>query len=101
MTNFQFGVLGPLEMHVNGAAVAVTAAKQRVVLAALLLDANRVVSADRLAELAWDDAMPGDARHAVQIYVMRLRRLLGRLPGRRPAADPPAGLSARGRRRGT
>ena len=50
-----FGVLGPLSAANDNAAIAVTAAKQRIVLAALLLHANHVVSFDDIAPDVWDD----------------------------------------------
>jgi DNA-binding SARP family transcriptional activator/tetratricopeptide (TPR) repeat protein/transcriptional regulator with XRE-family HTH domain len=69
-----FGVLGPL--RVNGGDV-VLAAKQRVVLAALVLRANRVVPVDSLIDALWDDAPPASARVTVQGYLKGLRRKLG------------------------
>ncbi|MFF7453116.1 BTAD domain-containing putative transcriptional regulator [Kitasatospora sp. NPDC008115] len=54
-----------------------SAPRQRVVLAALLLNANRVISVDRIAEYVWDDAPPPSAAATVRTYVMRLRQLLG------------------------
>ncbi|MBO0883833.1 MAG: winged helix-turn-helix domain-containing protein, partial [Mycobacterium sp.] len=77
VADFQFGILGPLEVLVNGSTVTVSAGKQRVVLVSLLVAANRVVSAERLVELVWEDAPPAKPRNALQTYVMRLRRLLG------------------------
>jgi hypothetical protein len=61
-----FGVLGPL--RVNGADV-VLAAKQRIVLAVLLLHANRVAPVNVL----WDEAPPPSARATLQGYVKHLR----------------------------
>lgn len=74
----QFGLLGPLRV-LDGAGTlrAVPAAKQRIVLAALLLAADRTVSAADLAEALWDGLPPPNARTVVRTYVMRLRRALG------------------------
>ena len=47
----EFRVLGPLEVRVDGRSVPLGAAKQRLVLAALLADANAVVSVDRLVDI--------------------------------------------------
>jgi DNA-binding SARP family transcriptional activator/tetratricopeptide (TPR) repeat protein len=85
----RFGLLGPLQVIVGaGAPTAVTAAKQRVVLAALLLAGGRVVSADSLAEALWDASAPPNAPAAVRTHVARLRRALGpvgaRIVGRSP-----------------
>ena len=46
-------------------------------LAALLVDANVVISADRLVEVLWDDEPPARASSSVQKLVYRLRSLLG------------------------
>src|SRR6478735_2287438 len=44
----EFRILGPLEVRRSGRAVPLGGPRQRAVLAVLLLQANRVVSADRL-----------------------------------------------------
>ena len=70
----EFGILGPLQ--VNGVDVAL-AGKLRIVLAALLLRANRVVPVDSLVDALWDDAPPPSARTTLQGYVKQVRRLPG------------------------
>jgi len=45
-----FRILGPLEVRANGGRLALGGPKQRALLAILLLQANRVVSSDRLIE---------------------------------------------------
>ncbi|UJW29728.1 tetratricopeptide repeat protein [Saccharothrix sp. AJ9571] len=76
---FEFGVLGPLELRAQGAPVPVNAPKQRVVLAALLLlRTNRVVTLGELTEVVWDGGTPAQPTTALRVYIMRLRRLLGR-----------------------
>jgi tetratricopeptide (TPR) repeat protein len=72
----EFRVLGPLDF-LDEVAVQVPAGKQRVLLASLLVRANRVVPFDVLAAHLWDDALPGGPRATLQSYVMRLRRVLG------------------------
>ena len=49
----EFGILGPLGVLRSGCAVPLGGPRQRAVLAMLLLEANRVVSMDRLAEDVW------------------------------------------------
>jgi hypothetical protein len=49
-----------------------------VLLAILLLEANRVVSASRLIEALWEDEQAETAQKAVQVYVSQLRKLLGK-----------------------
>jgi peptide/nickel transport system substrate-binding protein len=80
-------VLGPLEVRVNGAAVALGGPKQRALLALLVLHANEVVSRDRLIEGVWGQRPPATAQRSLDSYVSRLRALLGagrierRVPG--------------------
>ncbi|MEU0688850.1 AfsR/SARP family transcriptional regulator [Streptomyces uncialis] len=72
-----FLLLGPLSVRLNAREVHVSAPRQRVVMAALLLNANRVISVDRIAEYVWDGAPPPSAAATVRTYVMRLRQSLG------------------------
>lgn len=72
-----FLLLGPLSVRLNAREVHVSAPRQRVVMAALLLNANRVISVDRIAEYVWDGVPPPSAAATVRTYVMRLRQSLG------------------------
>ena len=51
--------------------------KPRAVLAMLLLDANKVVSRDRLIEGLWGERQPPTAGHTLDDYISRLRKALG------------------------
>ncbi|NUW03712.1 BTAD domain-containing putative transcriptional regulator [Streptomyces sp. CAI 127] len=74
----RFSVLGPLTVTTStGAPVVVPEAKVRALLSALLLDAGRVVPADRLVEALWGDRLPRNPAGALQTKVSRLRRALG------------------------
>jgi DNA-binding SARP family transcriptional activator/tetratricopeptide (TPR) repeat protein len=73
----EFCLLGPLAVRRGELVVAVRPGKQRAVLAALLLNANRVVPVGELAETLWGAAPPPSARVTVQNYVVRLRKALG------------------------
>jgi DNA-binding SARP family transcriptional activator len=77
----EFRVLGPLEVAANGAPLPLGGAKQRAVLALLLLHANEVVSTDRLIDELWGDSPPESAANMLQGYVSHLRKTLE--PGRR------------------
>jgi predicted ATPase/DNA-binding SARP family transcriptional activator len=66
-------VLGSVDL---GEGSPVRSAGQRVIVAALVLDACTVVTTDRLAELLWGDDQPADPSGALQSHVSRLRRLL-------------------------
>ena len=73
----EFGLLGPLVVRADGSPVVVSAGKQRVLLAALLLRAGQVVPAAELAGFVWEGSPPGTARVTLQNYVKRLRQALG------------------------
>jgi DNA-binding SARP family transcriptional activator len=73
----EFGLLGPLAVDAGGSRLTVSAGKQRVLLAALLLRANQVVTSADLADAVWDGRPPGTARVTLQNYVKRLRQALG------------------------
>lgn len=79
----RFGILGPLQV-VDAARVIrpVRAAKQRVVLAALLLGGGTLVSTQRMSEALWDVSPPPNAPSVMRTYVARLRRDLGPLGAR-------------------
>jgi DNA-binding SARP family transcriptional activator len=72
-----FGLLGPLLVRDGTRQVTVSAPRQRVLLAALLLSAGRVVSLDDLAEMLWEGQPPAGARSALHSAVQRLRSTLG------------------------
>ena len=73
----EFGILGPLEVRADGHAVPLGGARPRAVFAVLALNANRPVSADRLALALWGEEAPPSAVKTVQVYVARLRKALG------------------------
>jgi DNA-binding SARP family transcriptional activator len=72
-----FGLLGPLRVRDGTRQVSVSAPRQRVLLAALLLSAGQVVSLDTLAETLWEGGPPAGARGALHSAVQRLRSTLG------------------------
>src|SRR5436190_2039218 len=91
-----FRVLGPLEVRIDGRLLALTG-QQRALCAALLLDANRVVSLDRLVDMLWGERPPVAAAARVRSLVAQLRRRLGpagfgavvtRSPGYLISAEP-------------
>ena len=72
-----FGLLGTLVVRDGTRDVSISAPRQRVLLAALLLGAGRVVSLDALAEVLWEGRRPAGARGAFHSAVQRLRSTLG------------------------
>jgi DNA-binding SARP family transcriptional activator/tetratricopeptide (TPR) repeat protein len=76
----EFRLLGPLEAVVDGASVTLGPPQQRALLALLLLNANEVVSRDRIVDELWGERPPVTATKLVQLYVSALRKVLE--PGR-------------------
>ena len=77
-------MLGPLEVWFDGAPVKIGGARQRALLAMLLLNANRVVSREQLIDELLNDARPETADHTLRVQVSRLRSVVD-LPG---ASEP-------------
>ncbi|MFI5806014.1 BTAD domain-containing putative transcriptional regulator [Streptomyces sp. NPDC051561] len=73
-----FQLLGPLSITDGPDAVVLPPSKPTSLLAALLLHANGVVSADHLLEVIWGEEQPVTAKAALQTCVMRLRRLFAK-----------------------
>ena len=71
-----FGLLGPLEVVADGQRVRLGGPRQEKVLAALLLDAGRVVSVERLVAVVWDDDAPTTANRQIRNVTNMLRRQL-------------------------
>jgi DNA-binding SARP family transcriptional activator/basic membrane lipoprotein Med (substrate-binding protein (PBP1-ABC) superfamily) len=71
----EFRVLGPLEALCDGREIALGGAKQRAVLAVLLLRAGEVVPVERLVDEVWGDDPPPSAAHTLESYISRLRQL--------------------------
>ncbi|MGW7256470.1 BTAD domain-containing putative transcriptional regulator [Streptomyces sp. NPDC054834] len=72
----RFAILGTIEVRRNGVPIDVGHGMQRRVLAALLVDADRAVSADALVDRVWGEAEPTYGRRKLYGYVSRLRRAL-------------------------
>jgi hypothetical protein len=72
----EMGVLGPVEVVADGVRLDVGHARQRDVLAVLLLEVARVVPVDTLVDRVWGERPPAQPRNALYGYVSRLRRAL-------------------------
>ena len=73
----QFRILGAVEVLVDGTPAALGAPKQRAVLAMLLVNRRRVVSADALVDGLWGESPPASAVQSLQVYIHGLRRAVG------------------------
>ena len=73
----EFRILGPLEVVGEHGPFRLGGPKQRATLAILLLNVNRIVSVDRLADELYSGAAPVTAVTQVQRQISELRRALG------------------------
>jgi DNA-binding SARP family transcriptional activator len=72
----RFQVLGPLVVSADGQAIGIRQFKWRTLLAVLLRQANRPVSADLLIDALWGERPPRSARTNLRVYVHRLRQVM-------------------------
>ncbi|HEV3497793.1 MAG TPA: helix-turn-helix domain-containing protein, partial [Actinomycetes bacterium] len=72
----EFAILGPLEVRDGAAPVRVPGAKERALLADLLVNAGRPVAPDRLVDDLWGGRPPGRPNASLQAKVSQLRRAL-------------------------
>ena len=73
-----FRILGSLEALEDGRPLAVEGAKQRALLALLVIHANQPLATERVIDELWGEHPPARAAKAVQIHVSRLRKALDR-----------------------
>lgn len=71
----RFGILGPVQIRIGAREISL-ARRERILLAMLLLSANRTVSQQRLTDAIWEDRPPADATGQVHACVYRIRRQL-------------------------
>ncbi|MEV6875946.1 BTAD domain-containing putative transcriptional regulator [Amycolatopsis sp. NPDC051128] len=74
----RYRLLGPVTVLGDTGAFRPGGQKQTSVLAALLLNPNRVVTEDRLIDLTWGENAPPSVRGRLQVHISELRKLLGR-----------------------
>ncbi|MEC3951943.1 BTAD domain-containing putative transcriptional regulator [Nocardia sp. CDC153] len=70
------GVLGPVQLAIDGVEQQLGGPKQRAVLAYLAINANRPVSVEALASAVWEDNPPPDVRVSLHAIVSNLRKPL-------------------------
>src|SRR6478752_3150285 len=71
-----FRILGPLDILVDGTSRQMPGGKPKGLLAVLLINRNRVVSADSIADAIWDGDSPASYLGILQVYMSTLRRSL-------------------------
>ena len=90
-----FRILGPLEVVDCGRHLRIGAAKQRAVLAILLLHANEVVAGERLIDELWGETPPRTAQQTLRVYISQLRKLLEPNGSGHAVVTEPAGYRLR------
>jgi DNA-binding SARP family transcriptional activator len=92
-----FRLLGTLEVWTGQDWARISAAKQRALLATLLLHPGQPVSNDTLIDEIWPDGAPARATNVISVHIYHLRRLIGdpeghvlvtRAPGYQVALQP-------------
>ena len=76
VSRVEFRLLGPVEVWVDGRCVDAGRPHQRAVLAALLVDAGRVVPVETLIDRVWGQAAPEQVRASLRAHLSRIRRML-------------------------
>ncbi len=74
----RYRLLGPVELYHEGEAVDLSSTKVRLMLTALALAPNTVVSFEALGRVLWERGAPRSARSNVRTYATNLRRVLDR-----------------------
>src|SRR5689334_11492971 len=87
----EYRLLGPVEVWIGGRRVDAGQPRQRAVLAALLVDAGRVVPVETLIARVWGELVPEHARATLRTHLSRIRRLLEQAE----QAGAPAGVLSR------
>lgn len=83
----RFTLLGPVGLSVAGRSVKLTG-KQRALLGVLLLEANNVVSVERISDRIWSEDPPATAAARVRALVAELRRIWPEDPRRLVTRNP-------------
>jgi DNA-binding SARP family transcriptional activator/tRNA A-37 threonylcarbamoyl transferase component Bud32/WD40 repeat protein len=73
----EFGVLGPVKVWTASGEANLGGARQRRLLAGLVLEAGEVASTDRLLDIVFEGVPPSGASTTIRSYIARLRRALG------------------------
>lgn len=76
-TEIDVAILGEMNLTVDGRPVELGGRRQRSLIAVLLLQRTRALSADAIADILWPGEQPASAIKMIHIYVSRLRRQLG------------------------
>ncbi len=74
--SLELALLGPFEVRQAGEALELGGVRPRALLALLALRRGSVVSSDKIVDELWGESPPPTARHMVEVYVSKLRKLV-------------------------
>jgi DNA-binding SARP family transcriptional activator/tetratricopeptide (TPR) repeat protein len=77
----EFRLLGSVEAWSAGRLIELGPPRQRGVLAALAVDARRLVPRETIVDRIWGERPPARARDTLYVYIARIRRLLAEASG--------------------
>lgn len=75
----EFRILGPVEVIAAGEPLDLGTAKQRAVLAALLVETPSAVSPETLVDRVWNEDPPPEARRSLLAHLSRIRSVLAKV----------------------
>ncbi|MDJ0792569.1 MAG: BTAD domain-containing putative transcriptional regulator, partial [Acidimicrobiia bacterium] len=76
MAGLSFEVLGPFQVRIGGEPIQIASYKQRSLLALLLMNANTVVSSDRLIDEIWGEQASKSRQNALWVHLSGIRKAL-------------------------
>jgi len=79
----QFRLIGMVEIDSGGQVIEIGPPQQRLLAAALAVDAGRLVTVESLIDRVWDDA-PQGARRTLHVLISKMRRVLEHARDREP-----------------
>jgi peptide/nickel transport system substrate-binding protein len=88
----EFSILGPLQMRLGERVLPLGGAKQRSLLAYLVLHANELVPSEQIIEEVWGPQPPPSAASMLRVYVSKLRKLTAAAPDDVVVTRPPGYL---------
>jgi DNA-binding SARP family transcriptional activator len=76
MAEIEFRLLGPVQVWIDRKSVHIGPPLRRTILAVLLVEANRLISTERIVDAIWGERPPPAARDVLASHIARLRHTL-------------------------
>ena len=91
----EFRLLGDIAVLADGHPLELGGTRQRSVLALLILQRNHSIATELMVDRLWPDDQPLTAIKTIQVYVSRVRKVLGSNADRLSPRPPAIGSSSR------